>query len=59
MIFYLFCFDVNVGLFEIIFGLDDVIIFDVLNYVLIIDGVCFCKVKCFCYVNNDMSDFEK
>lgn len=54
VIFYFFCFDVNGGLFEMLFGLEDVIIFDVLNYVLIIDGVCLCKVKCFCYVNNDM-----
>lgn len=45
MIFYFSCFDVNVGFFEMFFGFEDVIILDVFNYVLIIDGVCLCKVK--------------
>lgn len=58
VIFYFFCFDVNGGLFEMLLGVEDVIIFDVLNYVFIIDGVCLCKVKCYCYVNNDMQEFE-
>lgn len=58
IILYVVCFDVNGGLFELLFGENDVIIFDVLNYVLIIDGVCLCKVKCFCYVNCDMVDLE-
>lgn len=57
-IFYLSCFDVNGGLFEILFDENDVVISDELNYVSIIDGICLCKVKCFCYKNNDFVDFE-
>lgn len=58
VILYVVVFDVNGGLFEFILGKEDVIIFDMFNYVFIIDGICFCKVVCFWYKINDMVDLE-
>lgn len=59
VIFYLFCFDVNGGVFEMLFFVEDVIILDELNYVLIIDGIWLFKVCWLWYCNCDMVDFEE
>lgn len=53
-ILYASCFDVNVGLFEVLLGAEDAVIFDELNYVFIIDGIRFCKVKRLRYYYRNM-----
>ncbi len=58
-ILYSSCFDANGGLFETLFGPEDVIISDALNHASIIDGVRLCKAQRFRYNNNDMKDLEE
>lgn len=59
IIFYVVVFDVNGGLFEFLLIKEDVIILDEFNYVFIIDGICLCKVVCYCYKYSDMVDLEE
>lgn len=58
IILYVVCFDVNGGVFEFLLIKEDVIILDLFNYVFIIDGVCLCKVVCYCFKMVDMEDLE-
>ena len=58
-ILYSSCFDANGGLFETLFGEEDVIISDSLNHASIIDGIRLCKAKRLRYNNNDMADLER
>ncbi|MEK9495831.1 glycine C-acetyltransferase [Photorhabdus sp. P32] len=57
-ILYSSCFDANGGLFETLFGPEDVIISDALNHASIIDGVRLCKAKRYRYANNDMQELR-
>ncbi len=55
-ILYAACFDANAGLFEALFGEQDVIVADELNHASIIDGVRMCKAERFIYKHSDMRD---
>jgi glycine C-acetyltransferase len=57
-ILYAACFDANGGVFEPLFGEEDVIISDSLNHASIIDGVRLCKANRLRYANADMDDLE-
>jgi glycine C-acetyltransferase len=57
-ILYGSCFDANGGLFETLFGPDDVIISDELNHASIIDGIRLSKAARLRYRNRDMADLE-
>ncbi len=57
-ILYSSCFDANGGLFEPLFGPQDVIISDELNHASIIDGVRLSKARRLRYRNQDMADLE-
>jgi glycine C-acetyltransferase len=57
-ILYAAAFDANGGVFEPLFGEEDVIISDALNHASIIDGVRLCKAKRFRYEHNNMDDLE-
>ena len=57
-ILYAAAFDANGGLFEPLFGPEDVIISDELNHASIIDGVRLCKAQRFRYKHSDMLDLE-
>lgn len=52
------CFDANGGVFETLFGAEDVIISDDLNHASIIDGIRLSKAQRFRYKNRDMADLE-
>ena len=52
------CFDANGGLFEPLFGAEDVVISDALNHASIIDGIRLCKAKRYRYATSDMADLE-
>jgi len=58
-ILYAAAFDANGGVFEPLFGEQDVIISDALNHASIIDGVRLCKAQRYRYQHNDMADLEK
>jgi len=58
-ILYSSCFDANGGLFETLFGPEDVIISDELNHASIIDGVRLSKAERLRYKNADMGELEK
>ena len=53
------CFDANGGVFEALFGEEDVIISDALNHASIIDGIRLCRARRLRYANNDMADLKK
>lgn len=57
-ILYSSCFDANGGLFEPLFGADDVIISDELNHASIIDGVRLSRARRLRYRNQDIADLE-
>ncbi|UXP33653.1 glycine C-acetyltransferase [Reichenbachiella agarivorans] len=57
-ILYAAAFDANGGVFEPLFGPEDVIISDTLNHASIIDGVRLCKAQRMRYLHNDMADLE-
>ncbi len=57
-ILYAACFDANGGIFEPLFGEEDVIFTDALNHASIIDGVRLCKAKRVVYQHLDMEDLE-
>jgi glycine C-acetyltransferase len=57
-ILYASCFDANGGLFETIFGPEDVVISDALNHASIIDGIRLCKAQRKIYQHADMSELE-
>jgi glycine C-acetyltransferase len=57
-ILYVACFDANGGVFEPLFGENDVIISDELNHASIIDGVRLCKAARARYKNNNMEELE-
>ena len=57
-ILYAACFDANGGVFEPLFGEEDVIISDALNHASIIDGVRLCKAQRSRYDHNNMEDLE-
>ena len=58
-ILYSSCFDANGGLFESLFGEEDVIISDQLNHASIIDGVRLSKAERRRYKNADMAELEQ
>ncbi len=58
-ILYSSCFDANGGLFEPLFGEEDVIISDQLNHASIIDGVRLSKAERRRYKNADMAELEQ
>lgn len=58
-ILYAAAFDANGGVFEPLFGEEDVIISDELNHASIIDGVRLCKAERMRYKHNDMLDLEE
>jgi glycine C-acetyltransferase len=58
-ILYSSCFDANGGLFETLFGPEDVIISDELNHASIIDGVRLSKAERLRYKNADMGELEQ
>ncbi|MEO6812579.1 MAG: aminotransferase class I/II-fold pyridoxal phosphate-dependent enzyme, partial [Ginsengibacter sp.] len=57
-ILYAACFDANGGIFEPLFGEEDVIISDALNHASIIDGIRLCKAQRSRYDHNNMEDLE-
>ncbi|MDH4092278.1 MAG: glycine C-acetyltransferase [Cyclobacteriaceae bacterium] len=57
-ILYAAAFDANGGVFEPLFGADDVIISDELNHASIIDGVRLCKARRYRFKHNDMADLH-
>jgi glycine C-acetyltransferase len=57
-ILYSSCFDANGGLFETLFGSEDVIISDELNHASIIDGIRLSKADRRRYKNTDMRELE-
>jgi len=57
-ILYVAAFDANGGVFEPLFGEQDVIISDALNHASIIDGVRLCKAQRLRYEHNNMEDLE-
>ena len=52
------CFDANGGVFEALFGDQDVIISDALNHASLIDGIRLCKAARRRYANCDMAELE-
>ncbi len=57
-ILYSSCFDANGGVFEVLFGAQDLIISDELNHASIIDGVRLSKARRLRYRNADMGDLR-
>ena len=57
-ILYAAAFDANGGVFEPLFGEEDVIISDELNHASIIDGVRLCKAERLRYKNSNMEELE-
>jgi glycine C-acetyltransferase len=57
-ILYSSCFDANGGVFEVLFGAEDVIISDELNHASLIDGIRLCKAQRMRYKNADMADLK-
>jgi glycine C-acetyltransferase len=57
-ILYSSCFDANGGVFETLFGEQDVIISDELNHASLIDGIRLSKSRRLRYKNADMADLE-
>jgi glycine C-acetyltransferase len=57
-ILYGSCFDANGGVFEALFGPEDVVISDELNHASIIDGIRLSKARRRRYRNRDMADLE-
>ena len=57
-ILYSSCFDANGGVFEVLFGGEDVIISDELNHASLIDGIRLCKARRMRYKNADMADLK-
>src|SRR5665811_2114657 len=57
-ILYSSCFDANGGIFETLFGEQDVIISDELNHASLIDGIRLCKAQRLRYKNADMADLK-
>jgi len=57
-ILYSSCFDANGGVFEVLFGPEDVIISDELNHASLIDGIRLCKAQRMRYKNADMADLK-
>jgi glycine C-acetyltransferase len=57
-ILYNSCFDANVGLFQPLATLEDVILSDALNHASIIDGTRLAKARRVVYRHNDMADLE-
>jgi glycine C-acetyltransferase len=57
-ILYSSCFDANGGVFEVLFGAEDVIISDELNHASLIDGIRLCKAQRMRYKNADMTDLR-
>lgn len=57
-ILYSSCFDANGGVFEVLFGAEDVIISDELNHASLIDGIRLCKAQRMRYKNADMADLR-
>ncbi len=53
------CFDANGGIFEVLLGPEDVIIYDALNHASIIDGVRLSKAQRRRYANRDMADLRQ
>lgn len=58
-ILYAAAFDANGGVFEPLFGPEDVIISDELNHASIIDGIRLCKAERYRYKHSDMADLEE
>lgn len=58
-ILYAAAFDANGGVFEPLFGENDIIISDSLNHASIIDGVRLCKAARYRYENSNMEDLEQ
>ncbi|MDB5150730.1 MAG: kbl, partial [Mucilaginibacter sp.] len=58
-ILYAAAFDANGGVFEPLFGEEDVIISDELNHASIIDGVRLCKAERLRYKNSNMGELEE
>ncbi len=52
------CFDANGGVFEALFGEDDVIISDELNHASLIDGIRLSKARRLRYRNRDLAELE-
>lgn len=52
------CFDANGGVFEVLFGEDDVIISDELNHASLIDGIRLSKARRLRYRNRDLAELE-
>ena len=57
-ILYSSCFDANGGVFETLFGEQDVIISDELNHASLIDGIRLCKAQRMRYKNANMADLK-
>lgn len=57
-ILYSSCFDANGGVFETLFGAEDVVISDELNHASLIDGIRLSKAQRLRYRNADMADLE-
>ena len=57
-ILYSSCFDANGGVFETLFGAEDVVISDELNHASLIDGIRLSKSHRLRYKNADMADLE-
>ncbi len=57
-ILYSSCFDANGGIFETLFGPEDVIVSDELNHASLIDGIRLSRARRLRYRNADMTDLE-
>ena len=57
-ILYSSCFDANGGVFETLFGAEDVVISDELNHASLIDGIRLSRAQRLRYKNADMADLE-
>jgi len=57
-ILYSSCFDANGGVFETLFGAEDVVISDELNHASLIDGIRLSRAQRLRYRNADMADLE-
>jgi glycine C-acetyltransferase len=57
-ILYSSCFDANGGIFETVFGPEDVIVSDELNHASLIDGIRLSRARRLRYRNADMTDLE-
>ncbi len=57
-ILYSSCFDANGGVFETLFGAEDVVISDELNHASLIDGIRLSKAQRLRYRNADVADLE-